>query len=804
MTFFSHSKKGDAGIPYGSKRLTAHIKGVSHKALQQLSPTCQLGYETEELKQFLQDIILFHDLGKYTGYFQNYLLKQEPIDALLKQHARLGGIAAYNQLKQRNETQAILGLYLIFLHHSPLVDPQDVADSMNAHLKRIIDLQRKDIEKSQIQISSELQLQHLPDLLTYPDERHIRRGLKTLARGKPTIQNYYLINYLFSLLIEADKLDASDTEVYSLRPIESDAVDKRFGKPDFQIKTPNFNTSQHNDIRNFCRAQVIAQLGRNDILDQFIFTLTAPTGTGKTMIALDFALKLRAKIKEKLKLNTRIIYALPFINIIEQALHEYRTTLPPDTAILAHYHYADVFGDRDIHDQDGAKADYNQTLMALDTWQGDIVITSFVQFFETLIGNRNKLLKKFNHFANSIIILDEVQTLRLDQMPLVGAALFYLSKFLKARIILMTATRPEILELAEQQILSVEGDEVNALELLPDHRAVFSAYQRTKIVPLLHIDLNKNSIAGDFVQEVFSSKWESTKSCILVCNTVKTSIEMHDALAAWLANEGLSNKLEYLSTNVVPADRLGRIQAIAEEIAAGKAPILVSTQVVEAGVDLDFDMGFRDIGPIDSIVQVAGRINRNNSGHKTHSPLFVVDLGDATKIYGRITYDQAKAALLGRTELLEDEYFGLVERYFDNISDKKSFSRFNKIFESMKLLRYDSPDPENDRPVSSFKIIEESQSTQSVYIEINDYAIILRDNYLAKIKRELSKSEFDRLYKRDFHQRIIAVPVHLTTNLPYINDFDSEIKVITHESLAQYYNHRTGFIRKKEDPITFL
>src|SRR5690554_5724458 len=110
--------------------------------------------------------------------------------------------------------------------------------------------------------------------------------------------------------------------------------------------------------------------------------------------------------------------------------------------------------------------------MAMDTWQADIVITSFVQFFQTLIGKRNKLLKKFNHFANAIIILDEVQALRLDQMPLLGASLFYLSKFLKSRIILMTATRPKIFELAEQEILDKLGEKVNPKELLINYEEV--------------------------------------------------------------------------------------------------------------------------------------------------------------------------------------------------------------------------------------------------------------------------------------------------------------------------------------------
>src|SRR5699024_7382799 len=154
--------------------------------------------------------------------------------------------------------------------------------------------------------------------------------------------------------------------------------------------------------------------------------------------------------------------------------------------------------------------------------------------FETLIGNRNKLLKKFNHFANAIIILDEVQTLRLDQMPLLGAVLFYLSKFLKSRVILMTATRPKIFELAQEIILSDQKEVAQPKELLTNYEAVFSLFKRTSIHPLLN-DLQETSDnLQTFVDCIFYDKWSSKKSCLIVCNTVKQSIKVHEAIKDYL------------------------------------------------------------------------------------------------------------------------------------------------------------------------------------------------------------------------------------------------------------------------------
>ena len=122
MTYYSHSKLNENGVTEGSKELYVHINGVKEKALFHLVEGLSLGYNNEELKKIVEIVVDFHDLGKYTSYFQNYLLKQEPINFYLKRHAQLGGFVAYNYLEEKDEKKALVVLYLIFLHHSPLID----------------------------------------------------------------------------------------------------------------------------------------------------------------------------------------------------------------------------------------------------------------------------------------------------------------------------------------------------------------------------------------------------------------------------------------------------------------------------------------------------------------------------------------------------------------------------------------------------------------------------------------------------------------------------------------------------------
>ena len=803
MIFYSHSKTDSNGNAIGSKTLKEHTTGVLQKALQANVENLNFGIEQDKLNKFIKTIASLHDFGKFTTFFQDYLLKKET-DRELKQHARIGGITAFNMLKETDKKLSLIGIYIIFRHHTQLCDILDFPKVFDENLNRIFLAQVNDLKANLKQIEEILTISEINKYLIYPDEREIRRSFKIWAKREPNIKDYYLINYVFSLLIEADKLDASDTNKHSIQDINETLVDKRFKKPKLNLQT-DLKSLTNNELRNFCRAEVTSNLLKEDILDNFVFTLTAPTGIGKTMTALDFALRLKTKIKKKKGISVPIIYALPFINIIEQALKEYKTTLPKNIKILGHYQFADVFGkDKKEIDNGGAIKNYNQKLMSLDTWQSDVVITSFVQFFETLIGNRNKLLKKFDHYANAIVILDEVQTLRLDQMPLIGAALFYLSKFLKTRIILMTATKPKIFELAQEEILSKEGETVKPLELLPSHKKVFSLFKRTKIVPLIDYKFEEDC-EYDFFENIFLKKWNSSMSCLIVCNTVNRSIQLFNVIKKYVDENGLNNPLEYLSTNIIPAHRKERVEKIKNNINQNNAPVVVSTQVVEAGVDLDFDMGFRDIGPIDSIIQIAGRINRNNNPQKTYSPIYVVDFGDASKIYGQITTSQSIKSLQSKTEFKEDEYFDLIDQYFDNISSRSSFSRFNKIFESMKHLRYDSPDRENERPVSSFKIIDESNSTISVFVETDKKAIELKQKYLDKLSGIITIEEFDEKYKTDFQQRIIAVPDYLAKNLKPINEDGDNLVIVRNEVIRDYYNNETGFIRKtRKEEIVYM
>lgn len=811
MIYYSHSELDKQKGRLGTKTLPTHTNGVLDKVIAKFSKNIHFKLSIAELEKILSIVCKFHDLGKYTNYFQDYLLGKE-YDAELKQHARFGAILAYNYFLSESPFQAWLSYYLIRHHHLNLSYPYYGNDKIFLDDDVIKNNFQKKVEniKPIIQvIESDIDTNSLTDYLKFPIADEILDFVEEELIEKPDIQNYYLVNYLFSLLIEADKLDASNTTPYKRIEISTELVDKHIqiisdGKPDPK------------NIRNVVRQKVLRNFDDENILNERLFTLTAPTGVGKTLTSLDFALKLRAKLNNK----PQIIYGLPFINIIEQAIKVYDDVIDNKQGkVLAHYQYADAIGQQDKYQNDDIlNKNYEQKLKTLDCWQCDIVITTFVQLLQTLIGNRNKLLKRFNHFADSIIILDEVQTVKLGHQPLIGAALFYLTKFLNARIILMTATKPKIFELANHYLLKSDDETAKPIELLQGYDEIFGEYHRTAIhTELLEIELKAEE---EFVKQCFNKKWTKDRSCLIVCNLVKRSIDVFEKVKKKILDKKLSNPVYYLSTNIAPCERLKVIKNVACDLAKNKNPILISTQSIEAGVDLDFNMGFRDLAPIDSIVQVAGRINRNDNKDKKYSSLFIVKFlnekgkSDCQRVYDTITEQQSIKALKDVSNdyndvIKEPQYLKLVDSYYNLMTDiknpKESFSESFKFFDSMKKLKYEGKD-KKEFPVCAFKVIEDKDYAVSVFVELDDYSKHLVDMFLKMLDKDdttFGREEFEP-FKKDFHQRIIAVPKHLE-KVVYLNGREDKnykitdgILKIPFEELNDFYDTETGFKRDGE------
>ncbi|GAI75295.1 unnamed protein product, partial [marine sediment metagenome] len=251
------------------------------------------------------------------------------------------------------------------------------------------------------------------------------------------------------------------------------------------------NRSNINYIRNEIRETVLKNIKDSCNITQKIFTLTAPTGTGKTLISLSAALLLRKILKNTygLKCEPHIIYSLPFTSIIDQNHSVFNEVLDQigdfkeheNEYLLKHHYLSEIFYKTEgIDKEEGV----DESLALIETWESEIIVTTFIQLFHTLIGYKNRSLKKFHNIVNSIIILDEVQNIPVEYWDLIRVILIGLTEYFNCRIILMTATKPLIFQKGEYK------------ELVDDYEKYFKKTELNRVC--LQVDSNKKQEIIDF------------------------------------------------------------------------------------------------------------------------------------------------------------------------------------------------------------------------------------------------------------------------------------------------------------------
>lgn len=378
-----------------------------------------------------------------------------------------------------------------------------------------------------------------------------------------------LFRLIFSALVDADFLD-TESHFTPSRPAE------RVGGRTLAGLEQRFATHRTgsiagapatpvNQARNEMYAEVVAAGSRPPGLYQ----LAAPTGAGKTMIGLGWALRHAAANGLR-----RIVTAVPFITVTDQVASVYRELLDADEDRVVLEHHSEVAGD------DGwAK-------LAAENWDAPVVVTTTVQLFHSLFSNRTSATRKLHRLAGSVIIVDEAQALPLEVLEPVVDTLRALVERFGASVLIMTATPPTL-----EHVKSSGG--VGAVSLIDEPARFDEAFRRTRITRRKP-PMDASEVAAIVADEA---------QCLCVLNTIR------DAQRVTLAVT--TGNVLHLSTRLRPVDRRRRIGEIRRRVEAGQPCRVVSTQLVEAGVDLDFPVVLRAMGPLPSLAQVDGRCNRN-------------------------------------------------------------------------------------------------------------------------------------------------------------------------------------------------
>ena len=273
------------------------------------------------------------------------------------------------------------------------------------------------------------------------------------------------------------------------------------------------------------------------------------------------------------------------------------------------------------------------------------------------------------------------------------------------------------------------------------------------------------------------------QSYLFIMNTINAATTLYQ-----LMREKVKDKIVYLSTHVVPWERLKRIKALQEK----KFRLAVTTQLVEAGVDIDFDVVYRDIAPLDSLIQSAGRCNRNWSKEK--GLVNIVRLQDNKRAYSSYIYDslllrETEKVLLKNNVLYEQDLFEMVENYFHLLQNKKSSDDSRKLLEAVYRLKYTSNGQQVG--IADFQLIEEDYPKLDVFLEINEEAQEVWNAFLEiKEIKDLwqRRLAFDKI-KGDFYQFVVSVPIKVENLPPEVSGF----RYVNNDSLSDFYDSETGF-----------
>ncbi len=727
-----------------------------------------------------------HDFGKGTIHFQNYINeKDEKRKASLKnnpetRHGLLSSLFTYFVIKEslkdlKFEFLPLLGYFAVKKHHGNLGDVTD----------EILDLDDKNVEILNRQIKS-LYLEELKaiysELLPNIDVtkficayesiikeiKSIRRTFSDHLQNEKSIQYYLLTQLFYSILLNSDKLDASGIQkIDRINAIPMDLVDnyriiKGYDKPKNKMDI----------IRNEIYSDVIGEL-KTLSLDNNIYSLNVPTGTGKTLTVLSFSLKLRDKIKNERNFMPKIIYSLPFLSIIDQNFEVFEDVFkkvqgytPTTDILLKHHHLSDIF----YETNENVDYDTSESLLLIEGWNSEIIVTTFIQFFHSLISNKNRSLRKFHNIINSIIILDEVQSIPHEYWLLFKEIISLFSKCFNTYFIFVTATQPLIFDESKDEIV----------ELVKNKKNYFDRFDRIELIP------NIDPMFLDDFKEIVKKDVEANKdnNFLIVLNTINSSKNVHQYLKSLKIPD---TKLYYLSTNITPYQRLERIN----EIRNNKArKIIVSTQLIEAGVDIDVDTVYRDFSPMDSINQVSGRCNRNyTDGKKGLVKLFI--LKDENKEFYRYIYspfliDKTRDVLKEAPKIISESHFlTLSNNYFKKIKDGGSNDESITILSFVEKLEF-------EQLSKKFKLIQDDYYKIDVYIELDYFAKAVWNQYKAinNIKNPLDrKNEFLKI-KKDFYEYVISIPKDKAP----APENENGIAYVSIDELKFRYDKETGFV----------
>lgn len=569
-----------------------------------------------------------HDLGKYRSEFQDYL-RGERSSSQETQHAAYGAVWAINE-------NQLLQAFVVAGHHAGL---HDLAELQGIPQKSVLGL---------------------PEALEISLQRYIAESSPPVALSEPSflrdaitcadqaLRTDFAVRMLFSCLVDADRLDSA---FWPFTPPQdrlldaSGLLDKV--RNERQQKSDKSSDSSLKSSRN----QIFDACLLKAEIAQGFFSLTVPTGGGKTLSAMAFALAHAQKHNLR-----RVIVVIPYLSIIDQNAAEYRRVLGDDVVLENHSSVKPR--------TDAAEEEKDVLELAAENWDSPVVITTSVQFIESLLSDRPSRCRKLHRIANSVVIFDEVQTMPSHLLQPIFSVFRELKRQYGVSFVFSSATQPAFLKSSSLPDGFTQGE---MKPIIDDPNQLFRTLRR------VNYHLPREGETLDWPELAARMALQENHQSLCVVNLTKHAAKLWDHLRGALP-EAVRRTLFHLSSAMCPAHRLRVIRLMRWLLKHGHPCRVVSTQLIEAGVDVDFPTVWRALGPLDSIVQTAGRCNREGSPkrgnvhvfrpveHKIPGGAYAVATGQAAIAVSQYdSQEEAEEALATDPEIFTGYFHGLYQ-----------------------------------------------------------------------------------------------------------------------------------------------
>jgi CRISPR-associated endonuclease/helicase Cas3 len=823
-------------ISHPDRTLAEHLQGCDEASQLQLSfkyINCEKFFPFELLEKMRKLLVYFHDFGKGTDYFASKIV--EAIDYKLKEsdsgqsgwqsvqvfakrmqpyledfknnkradadrararnprladHAKLGAYYVLGSFSSDDSILPFILLKIILKHHGNLSNFwRDKNNNPQIYLEDDqIELLEKQLEKLDFNLYQKIlsdqglhvrpnDWKKIKDVITNNDSL---TDVEIAYEDRRDIRYFFLQHFLFSLLLSADKGDVKlNKYVPKHEFIRNNEILPLWLIDSFKSKVLGNASGSTLDNQREEAYNVISKNCTENSAQNF-FSITLPTGLGKTFAAYNAAVILQnAYVQQTGGKKPRIIYCLPFTSIIDQnaAILEHILTfgniIEPKIKVewLAKNHYLSSanqkYYERELEDQE---PEY-----LTDGWEHEVIVTTFVQMLESIFTNRNTTLRKFHNMTNAIFVLDEVQNVPPKYYEAIERVFRAMATYFNTKFVFVTATQPYLFKEKESIFELTQGKteryfrQLNRIKL--DQQLLRSnGYEKMDINYFFNIlteDINNNP----------------GKSFLIICNTLAQSLWLFNALEASFPESSLI----YLSSSLLPPVRRWNIRRIKN---SKKRKIVISTQVVEAGVDIDLDVVYRDFAPIDSINQSAGRCNRNALRGRGVVKLF--NLGKHRRIYDPVLIGITQEVLASfGDEIMESQLFDLNNAYAAavrrKITDDNNVSQ--KLIRAMETLQLETIE-------ASFRLIEEDHRHYNVFLPCSLAAKKAWTDYCAI--QEIS-DPYKRKTKMKQHQPLLLQYVTRFPKNKYTPE-DAESFLVYEPNWQNWYDLDKGFrLDNKED-----